>query len=152
MTKFRKLNRPTGHRMSMLRFAYFCLCFRVLILIICSSVLRKFWFVVIRTMVSQLVKHERIETTITKVIHHSFYGFLLMNLFGFLGFWWLEFEFGSAKTSVSIYMFLYLFCFWVSDLYVKVDFNSMIHKSEYFFAVKCFLSLPESPFSHMQIF
>lgn len=42
MTKFRKLNRPTGHRMSMLRFAYFCLCFRVLILIICSSVLRKF--------------------------------------------------------------------------------------------------------------
>ncbi|XP_076939732.1 uncharacterized protein LOC143608617 [Bidens hawaiensis] len=38
MTKFRKLNRPTGHRMSMLR-----------------------------TMVSQLVKHERIETTITKV-------------------------------------------------------------------------------------
>ncbi|XP_071722202.1 uncharacterized protein [Rutidosis leptorrhynchoides] len=38
MTKFRKLNRPTGHRMSMLR-----------------------------TMVSQLVKHERIETTVAKV-------------------------------------------------------------------------------------
>ncbi|XP_057967622.1 uncharacterized protein LOC131157461 isoform X1 [Malania oleifera] len=37
MTKFRKLNRPTGHRMSMLR-----------------------------TMVSQLVKHERIETTVAK--------------------------------------------------------------------------------------
>ncbi|KAL8139914.1 hypothetical protein V2J09_005935 [Rumex salicifolius] len=37
MTNFRKLGRPTGHRMSMLR-----------------------------TMVSQLVKHERIETTITK--------------------------------------------------------------------------------------
>ncbi|KAK9080574.1 hypothetical protein SSX86_000332 [Deinandra increscens subsp. villosa] len=37
MTKLRKLNRATGHRMSMLR-----------------------------TMVSQLVKHERIETTITK--------------------------------------------------------------------------------------
>ncbi|KAB2617321.1 50S ribosomal protein L17 [Pyrus ussuriensis x Pyrus communis] len=37
MTKFRKLNRPTGHRMSMLR-----------------------------TMVSQLVKHERIETTVSK--------------------------------------------------------------------------------------
>ncbi|GAY58463.1 hypothetical protein CUMW_187150 [Citrus unshiu] len=38
MTKFRKLNRPTGHRMSMLR-----------------------------TMVSQLVKHERIETTAKEV-------------------------------------------------------------------------------------
>ncbi|KAG4389751.1 hypothetical protein GLYMA_06G151700v4 [Glycine max] len=38
MTKFRKLGRPTGHRMSMLR-----------------------------TMVSQLVKHERIETTVAKV-------------------------------------------------------------------------------------
>ncbi|KAB1223331.1 50S ribosomal protein L17 [Morella rubra] len=37
MTKFRKLSRPTGHRMSMLR-----------------------------TMVSQLVKHERIETTVAK--------------------------------------------------------------------------------------
>ncbi|XP_065873063.1 uncharacterized protein [Euphorbia lathyris] len=37
MTKFRKLGRPTGHRMSMLR-----------------------------TMVSQLVKHERIETTVAK--------------------------------------------------------------------------------------
>ncbi|CAB89353.1 ribsomal protein-like [Arabidopsis thaliana] len=37
MTKFRKLGRPAGHRMSMLR-----------------------------TMVSQLVKHERIETTVTK--------------------------------------------------------------------------------------
>ncbi|XVE83325.1 hypothetical protein DITRI_Ditri16bG0079800 [Diplodiscus trichospermus] len=37
MTKFRKLNRPTCHRMSMLR-----------------------------TMVSQLVKHERIETTVAK--------------------------------------------------------------------------------------
>ncbi|KAG6767428.1 hypothetical protein POTOM_028633 [Populus tomentosa] len=37
MTKFRKLNRPTGHRMSMLR-----------------------------TMVSQLIKHERIETTVAK--------------------------------------------------------------------------------------
>ncbi|XP_023896764.1 uncharacterized protein LOC112008670 isoform X2 [Quercus suber] len=37
MTKFRKLNRPTGHRISMLR-----------------------------TMVSQLVKHERIETTVAK--------------------------------------------------------------------------------------
>ncbi|GMI94957.1 hypothetical protein like AT5G64650 [Hibiscus trionum] len=37
MTKFRKLNRPSGHRMSMLR-----------------------------TMVSQLVKHERIETTVAK--------------------------------------------------------------------------------------
>ncbi|CAH9073381.1 unnamed protein product [Cuscuta epithymum] len=37
MTKLRKLNRPTGHRLSMLR-----------------------------TMVSQLVKHERIETTIAK--------------------------------------------------------------------------------------
>ncbi|KAI5672558.1 hypothetical protein M9H77_12922 [Catharanthus roseus] len=37
MTKFRKFNRPTGHRMSMLR-----------------------------TMVSQLVKHERIETTVAK--------------------------------------------------------------------------------------
>ncbi|CAI0410107.1 unnamed protein product [Linum tenue] len=37
MTKFRKLNRPTGHRMAMLR-----------------------------TMVSQLVKHERIETTVAK--------------------------------------------------------------------------------------
>lgn len=37
MTKFRKLNRPTGHRMSMLR-----------------------------TLVSQLVKHERIETTVAK--------------------------------------------------------------------------------------
>ncbi|XP_044466991.1 50S ribosomal protein L17-like isoform X1 [Mangifera indica] len=37
MTKFRKLNRPTGHGMSMLR-----------------------------TMVSQLVKHERIETTVSK--------------------------------------------------------------------------------------
>ncbi|PNX74406.1 50S ribosomal protein l17-like [Trifolium pratense] len=37
MTKFRKLSRDTAHRMSMLR-----------------------------TMVSQLVKHERIETTISK--------------------------------------------------------------------------------------
>ncbi|KAE9449825.1 hypothetical protein RHGRI_029700 [Rhododendron griersonianum] len=37
MTKMRKLNRPTGHRLSMLR-----------------------------TMVSQLVKHERIETTVAK--------------------------------------------------------------------------------------
>ncbi|CAN4076576.1 unnamed protein product [Withania somnifera] len=37
MTKFRKLNRPIGHRLSMLR-----------------------------TMVSQLVKHERIETTVAK--------------------------------------------------------------------------------------
>nr|KAJ0214973.1 hypothetical protein LSAT_V11C300116620 [Lactuca sativa] len=37
MTKMRKLNRPTGHRISMLR-----------------------------TMVSQLVKHERIETTVAK--------------------------------------------------------------------------------------
>ncbi|CAI9275439.1 unnamed protein product [Lactuca saligna] len=37
MTKLRKLNRPTGHRISMLR-----------------------------TMVSQLVKHERIETTVAK--------------------------------------------------------------------------------------
>ncbi|XP_075499620.1 uncharacterized protein LOC142538062 [Primulina tabacum] len=37
MTKFRKLNRATGHRMSMLR-----------------------------TMVSQLVKHERIETIVAK--------------------------------------------------------------------------------------
>ncbi|KAK4791271.1 hypothetical protein SAY86_031684 [Trapa natans] len=37
MTKFRKLGRPTGHRMSMLR-----------------------------TMVSQLVKHERIETKVAK--------------------------------------------------------------------------------------
>ncbi|ESQ31415.1 hypothetical protein EUTSA_v10005089mg [Eutrema salsugineum] len=37
MTKFRKLGRHTGHRMSMLR-----------------------------TLVSQLVKHERIETTLTK--------------------------------------------------------------------------------------
>ncbi|XP_019199759.1 PREDICTED: uncharacterized protein LOC109193344 isoform X2 [Ipomoea nil] len=37
MTKLRKLNRPTGHRLSMLR-----------------------------TMVSQLVKHERIETTVAK--------------------------------------------------------------------------------------
>jgi large subunit ribosomal protein L17 len=37
MTKFRKLGRPAGHRMSMLR-----------------------------TMVSQLVQHERIETTVTK--------------------------------------------------------------------------------------
>eukprot|EP00268_Persea_americana_P069271 TRINITY_DN9813_c0_g1_i1.p1 TRINITY_DN9813_c0_g1~~TRINITY_DN9813_c0_g1_i1.p1 ORF type:complete len:161 (-),score=35.46 TRINITY_DN9813_c0_g1_i1:382-864(-) len=37
MTKFRKLGRPTGHRMSMLR-----------------------------TLVSQLVKHERIETTVAK--------------------------------------------------------------------------------------
>ncbi|KAJ7956999.1 50S ribosomal protein L17 [Quillaja saponaria] len=41
MTKFRKLGRPTGHRMSMLRF-------------------------LIQTMVSQLVKHERIETTVAK--------------------------------------------------------------------------------------
>ncbi|KAL9284547.1 putative ribosomal protein L17 [Arabidopsis thaliana] len=39
MTKFRKLGRPAGHRMSMLR-----------------------------TMVSQLVQHERIETTVTKAI------------------------------------------------------------------------------------
>nr|CAN65254.1 hypothetical protein VITISV_026602 [Vitis vinifera] len=39
MTKFRKLGRPTGHRMSMLR-----------------------------TMVSQLVKHERIETTVAKLV------------------------------------------------------------------------------------
>ncbi|VFQ96087.1 unnamed protein product [Cuscuta campestris] len=37
MTKFRKLNRPVAHRVSMLR-----------------------------TMVSQLVKHERIETTVAK--------------------------------------------------------------------------------------
>ncbi|KAJ6740980.1 hypothetical protein OIU79_000992 [Salix purpurea] len=37
MTKFRKLNRPTGHRMSMLR-----------------------------TLVSQLIKHDRIETTVAK--------------------------------------------------------------------------------------
>ncbi|MED6115535.1 hypothetical protein PIB30_091630 [Stylosanthes scabra] len=37
MTKFRKLGRPIGHRMSMLR-----------------------------TMVSQLIKHERIETTVAK--------------------------------------------------------------------------------------
>ncbi|KAK3006030.1 hypothetical protein RJ639_016309 [Escallonia herrerae] len=37
MTKMRQLNRPTGHRLSMLR-----------------------------TMVSQLVKHERIETTVPK--------------------------------------------------------------------------------------
>ncbi|GAA0168691.1 ribosomal protein [Lithospermum erythrorhizon] len=37
MTKLRKLNRPTGHRMAMFR-----------------------------TMVSQLVKHERIETTVAK--------------------------------------------------------------------------------------
>ncbi|XP_057736859.1 uncharacterized protein LOC130954138 isoform X2 [Arachis stenosperma] len=37
MTKFRRLYRPTGHRMSMLR-----------------------------TMVSQLIKHHRIETTVAK--------------------------------------------------------------------------------------
>ncbi|XP_059318778.1 uncharacterized protein LOC132069454 [Lycium ferocissimum] len=51
MTKFRKLNRPTGHRMSMLR-----------------------------TMGSELVKHERIETTVAKVIIAPLYLPSLWNL------------------------------------------------------------------------
>ncbi|KAJ6366304.1 hypothetical protein OIU77_002814 [Salix suchowensis] len=45
MTKFRKLNRPTGHRMSMLR-----------------------------TLVSQLIKHDRIETTVAKAVFVELYG------------------------------------------------------------------------------
>nr|CAB3474761.1 unnamed protein product [Digitaria exilis] len=43
MGNFRKLSRPASHRVSMLR-----------------------------TMVSQLVKHERIETTVAKVLHLAF--------------------------------------------------------------------------------
>nr|GMC57924.1 ribosomal protein L17 family protein [Ipomoea batatas] len=71
MTKLRKLNRPTGHRLSMLR-----------------------------TMVSQLVKHERIETTVAKAKEvrrladnmvqlgkESFFYFSSYELSGGLGTW-----------------------------------------------------------------
>ncbi|KAJ8769223.1 hypothetical protein K2173_000998 [Erythroxylum novogranatense] len=83
MTKFRKLSRPTGHRMSMLRSSFishslfsihslslslslslsevlFYFCF------IDSALLFVFVYLICRTMVSQLVKHERIETTVAK--------------------------------------------------------------------------------------
>nr|BAB09535.1 50S ribosomal protein L17 [Arabidopsis thaliana] len=66
MTKFRKLGRPAGHRMSMLRFSLQLFFLLRLTFFLDRNRLIFEVLVSLRTMVSQLVKHERIETTVTK--------------------------------------------------------------------------------------
>ncbi|MFQ6636734.1 hypothetical protein Gotur_013908, partial [Gossypium turneri] len=71
MTKFRKLNQPTSHRVSMLR-----------------------------TMVSQLVKHERIETTVAKgICRMVINGLGLVS--GVYGFYILEFMVIKYKKIIN---------------------------------------------------
>jgi len=69
MTKFRKLGRPAGHRMSMLRFSLQLFFLLRLTFFLDRNRLIFEVLVSLRTMVSQLVKHERIETTVTKVLY-----------------------------------------------------------------------------------
>ncbi|AQK74570.1 hypothetical protein ZEAMMB73_Zm00001d017942 [Zea mays] len=73
MGKFRKLDRGYSHRLSMLR-SYFSPTSLPHTMALCRLTVDLWIFLLGRTMVSQLVKHERIETTVAKVL--SFAAFL----------------------------------------------------------------------------
>ncbi|KAH1038899.1 hypothetical protein J1N35_040642 [Gossypium stocksii] len=64
MTKFRKLNRPTGHRMSMFRF--FILHYKIGFLIFFSFYIVSFVLQLQNNGFPVGKKHERIETTVAK--------------------------------------------------------------------------------------
>lgn len=79
MTKFRKLGRHAAHRMSMLR-SWSFLSFLTTIRHFLPLWWKDFFFFPLRTMVSQLVKHERIETTVAKLMHEKIvFVFLLVS-------------------------------------------------------------------------